>query len=75
MSVKIGHESIDERGKISIGSNQYRYMMRFNPINSSYSLIMLDRTLEINTINRLLFIFVIIACVALLIIFFISMLL
>ena len=65
----------DERGKISIGNNKYRYIFRYNPVKSSYSIVMLDRTLEITTINRLLFIFFIIAGVSLIIIFFISLLL
>lgn len=65
----------DERGKITIGGNKYRYMYRFNPVDSSYSIVMLDRTLEINTINRMLFIFIIIAGAGLILIFFISLLL
>lgn len=69
------YNSNDERGKISIGNNKYRYIYRYNPVKSSYSIVMLDRTLEINTINRLLFIFVIIAGISLILIFFISLLL
>ncbi len=65
----------DESGKITIGNNKYRYMFRFNPVESSYSIVMLDRTLEINTINRLMFIFIIIAGAGLFLIFLISVLL
>ncbi len=65
----------DEKGKISIGKNKYRYMLRYNPIKDSYSVVMLDRTLEINTINRLLVIFVIIAGIGLFLISIISILL
>lgn len=65
----------DERGKVTIGSNKYRYMFRYDPMKKAYSIVMLDRTLEINTINRLLFIFIIIAGAALLLIFFISVIL
>lgn len=65
----------DEHGKISIGNNKYRYMFRRDPMKGSYSIVMLDRTLEINTINRLLFIFIIIAGAGLLLIFFISFML
>lgn len=69
------YENNKEQGKITIGANKYRYMYRYNPIDSSYSIVMLDRTLEINTINRLFFIFIVIAVVGLILIFFISLLL
>lgn len=62
----------ESKGKISIGNNKYRYMYRYNPMKSSYSIVMLDRTLEINTINRLLVVFVIIASAGLIMIFLIS---
>ncbi len=65
----------DEHGKITIGNNKYRYMFRYDSMKNAYSIVMLDRTLEINTINRLLFIFIIIAGAALLLIFFISVIL
>ncbi len=64
-----------ERGKISIGNNYYRYLLRYDPPKLKYCIILLDRTLEINTINRLLFIFVIIAGIGLVFIFLISVIL
>lgn len=64
-----------ENGKISIGSDKYRYIFRFDPPEKKYCIIMLDRTLEINTINRLLFIFIIIAGAGLAFIVLISILL
>ena len=49
-----------DRGKISIDKNKYRYLLKYNPPKDNYSIVFLDRTLEISTINRLLFIFIII---------------
>lgn len=64
-----------ERGKITIGSDQYRYIFRYDPPKKIYTIIMLDRTLEINTINRLLFTFIIIAGIGMIFIVLISILL
>lgn len=64
-----------ERGKISIGDNYYRYILRYDHPKLKYCIILLDRTLEINTINRLLFIFAIIAGIGLVFIFLISIIL
>lgn len=64
-----------DRGKIIIDKNKYRYMLKFDPPKENYSLVFLDRTLEISTINRLLFIFIIITGIGLIFIFFISVLL
>lgn len=64
-----------DRGKISIDKNKYRYMLKYNPPKENYSIVFLDRTLEISTINRLLFIFIIITGIGLIFIFFISILL
>ncbi len=50
-----------ESGTITLGSNKYRYLFQYEPRNLKYSIVMLDRTLEINTIDRLLFIFLFIA--------------
>lgn len=64
-----------DRGKISIDKNKYRYLLKYNPPKDNYSIVFLDRTLEISTINRLLFIFIIITGIGLIFIFFISILL
>ena len=64
-----------DRGKISIDKNKYRYLLKYNPPKNNYSRVFLDRTLEISTINRLLFIFIIITGIGLIFIFFISILL
>ena len=64
-----------DRGKISIDKNKYRYLLKYNPPKNNYSIVFLDRTLEISTINRLLFIFIIITGIGLIFIFFISILL
>ncbi len=64
-----------DRGKISIDKNKYRYLLKYNPPKDNYSIVFLDRTLEISTINRLLFIFIIITGIGLIFIFFISVLL
>ena len=54
-----------DRGKISIDKNKYRYLLKYNPPKDNYSIVFLDRTLEISTINRLLFIFIIITGIGL----------
>ena len=64
-----------DRGIISIDKNKYRYLLKYNPPKNNYSIVFLDRTLEISTINRLLFIFIIITGIGLIFIFFISILL
>lgn len=64
-----------DRGKITIDGNKYRYLLTYDPPEKQYSIIFLDRTLEISTINRLLFIFIFIAGIGLIFIFFISVLL
>lgn len=66
----------DDRGTLTIGSHNLRYMKQENVRKiGEMQLIMLDRTLEISTINRLLFIFIIIASVGIVIIFCLSVLL
>lgn len=78
-SVKIAANQIfnekQERGKITVNNEYYRYIFRYDPPKMKYCIILLDRTLEINTINRLLFIFIIIAGVGLIFIFLISVIL
>lgn len=66
-----------EKGKITIGSLKLRYMKKDNPRMTSGGcrVIFLDRTLEISTINRLLFVFIIIGGVGIVVIFGISVLL
>ncbi|MCQ2407265.1 MAG: HAMP domain-containing histidine kinase [Oscillospiraceae bacterium] len=63
-----------EAGTVEIGDNSYRYL--YQPDGSgSYRLVLLDRTLELSTLSKLLFIFVLITAVGLLIMFGISVLL
>lgn len=69
------YNSKKERGKITIGEGKYRYLLQYEPPKMKYSIVFLDRTLEINTLNRLLFIFAIIAGSGLILIFFISVVL
>lgn len=66
-----------DRGKLNIGDYKLRYMKKDNPrmINGGSRLLFLDRTLEISTINRMLFIFIIIGSVGVVIIFCVSVLL
>lgn len=70
-------QSDSDRGKLAIGDYKLRYMKKENPrmINGGSRLLFLDRTLEISTINRMLFIFIIIGSVGVVIIFGISVLL
>lgn len=70
------HEKSD-RGKLEIGDYKLRYMKKDNPrmINGGCRVLFLDRTLEISTINRMLFIFIIIGSVGVVITFCISVLL
>ena len=42
-----------DRGKISIDKNKYRYLLKYNPPKNNYSIVFLDRTLEISTINKM----------------------
>ncbi len=66
----------DDRGTVTVGKHDLRYMKQENIRKiGGMRLIMLDRTLEISTINRLLFIFIIIASVGIVIIFCLSVLL
>lgn len=66
-----------DRGKLTIGNYKLRYMKKDNPrmLSGGSRLLFLDRTLEISTINRMLFIFIIIGGVGFVIIFCISVLL
>lgn len=67
----------NEKGKITVGSMKLRYMRSYDPgtSNGSGRIIFLDRTTELSTINRLMFIFIIIGCVGIVVIFAISVLL
>ncbi len=70
-------QSDSDRGKLTIGDYKLRYMKKENPrmINGGSRLLFLDRTLEISTINRMLFIFIIIGSVGVVITFCISVVL
>lgn len=67
----------NDRGKITVGSMKLRYMKSHNPRTSSGGgrILFLDRTTELSTVNRLVFIFIIIGCVGIVVIFAISVLL
>ena len=68
------HRRGREAGTVEIGDNSYRFL--YQPDESgSYRLVLLDRTLELSTISKLLFIFVLITAVGLLMMFGISVLL
>ncbi|MBP1564956.1 MAG: GHKL domain-containing protein [Oscillospiraceae bacterium] len=60
-------------GKCIINSVSYRYKMTSSPNSKNSSVIFLDRSIEMSTLNRLLIIFVIIGCAGLIIVFFISL--
>lgn len=68
--------SNNDKGKLTIGEYKLRYMKKESPrLMSGGRIVFLDRTLEISTINRMLFIFIIIGSVGLILIFGISILL
>lgn len=78
---KTVHHAIDEvkrrgshAGTIDIGDNSYRFLYQPDE-TGSYRLVLLDRTLELSTLSRLLFIFVLITVLGLLVMFGISVLL
>ena len=75
-AIRIYNDKSD-RGKLTIGDYKLRYMKKDNPrmIGGGCRIVFLDRTLEISTINRMLFIFIIIGSVGVIIIFGISVLL
>lgn len=62
-------------GKYEIDAVSYRYKLS-KPIGANeYFIILLDRSIEISTLNRLLFTFIIIGCVGVIVVFIISLLL
>ena len=65
--------SSDQSGKYEIDSVSYRYKLSRAIGANEYFIILLDRSIEISTLNRLLFTFIIIGCVGLIIVFFISL--
>lgn len=78
---KTVHHAIDEvkrrgakAGTIDIGDNSYRFLYQPDQ-TGSYRLVLLDRTLELSTLSRLLFIFVLITVLGLLLMFGISVML
>lgn len=60
------------RGKIQLDDVEYRYRLLPEGGDKSYSLVLLDRSIELSTLSRLLFIFLIIGAIGLLLIFGIS---
>lgn len=64
-----------KEGKVSVGEVSYRYRFLPGGASKSAGLILLDRSVEISTMSRLLFIFIIIGGFGLLCIFGISVLL
>ena len=67
--VKSGNRS----GKYKIDSVSYRYKFNNSPDQKECFLIILDRSIEISTLNRLMITFIIIGCIGLVIVFFISL--
>ncbi len=65
-------KSGDRSGKYKIDSVAYRYKFNNSPDQKECFLIILDRSIEISTLNRLMIIFIIIGCIGLVIVFFIS---
>jgi len=65
----------DMTGKYDIDSVSYRYKLSKDPGESKYSVILLDRSIEISTLNRLLLTFIIIGCVGVIVVFIISLVL
>ncbi|MGN0620982.1 MAG: ATP-binding protein [Porcipelethomonas sp.] len=74
-AVHIISEGKKERGKISINNQKFRYLLNKSIPFDDYELVLLDRTLEISTVNRLLFIFIIIGGLGMVFAFGISVLL
>lgn len=74
-AVETVYQEKDERGTITVGGEDYRYFLRYDPPKDNYSVVFLDRTPETDTINQLLFIMIIIMSAGLVLIFFISLLL
>lgn len=75
------HRAVDEvqrrgasAGTVEIGASSYRYLYQPDE-TGSYRLVLLDRTLELSTVSKLVFIFLLITIVGLLIMFGISVLL
>lgn len=68
------HRRGREAGTMKIGDNSYRFLYQPDQ-TGNYRLVLLDRTLELSTISRLLFIFVLITVVGLLMMFGISVML
>lgn len=65
-------ESGKERGTIKVGDIHYRYCKTQPGPDHSYGVVLLDRSVELSTLSRLLVIFVIIGVVGLMLIFVIS---
>lgn len=66
----------NSRGKMVIGGGKYRYMVKKDPhMFDDRKMVFLDRTLEISTISRLMFIFIIIGSMGSVVSFGISILL
>ncbi len=65
--------SSNKSGKYEIDSVSYRYKLSKAMGGNEYFVILLDRSIEISTLNRLLFTFIIIGCVGIIIMFFISL--
>lgn len=73
--VKIANQIMnnkDDTGKIKIDEFSYRYKMARNTMTNGFDLIFLDRSIELSTLNRLLFAFIIIAGIGLIIVFIFS---
>ena len=76
---KAVHTIVDSgknKGTISVNTTHFRYLLKDNTMhNLGFELILLDRTIEISTVNKLLFIFIIIGSIGLIVIFGLSVIL
>ena len=74
VSLAIGQvlESGKDRGTVKVGDTRYRYCRTQPGPDQSYGIVLLDRSMELSTLSRLLVFFVIIGVVGLLLIFAVS---
>ena len=68
-------EKGSESGKTSIGNDKYRYKLFTNINPGGFDLVFIDMSTEISTLERLLFIFMVIAAFGLVVVFIISLVL
>ncbi|MDO5559047.1 MAG: ATP-binding protein [Oscillospiraceae bacterium] len=72
-AVKEIMKSSETKGKYEIESISYRYKITSTPDHKSYYVLLLDRSIEISTLKRLRYTFIIIGCIGIVAFFFISL--